>query len=224
MSQKKRSLKLLPEVLPAPPSPARATSPRERTLLHMRRLVAATAVVGGATGAGCSKPETPVKDVPPPPNDGTVTGMATAPPKATDTTPTTTVTAPVGPPPTYAVVDPMPPPAMCNIATVTASAKWDTVGKTMTVVVGSTSAQVKLVPPKESPVSAMGAKITSQDLKDGKVVAKVEVEPNAKVAEGSADGIVLSVRARCPGWATLNVTVTIGAGAGKPLSVRVDSY
>ncbi len=223
MSDRKRKLKLLPEVLPAPTPSTRSTSPRERTMLHMRRLVAATAMLG-AGADGCSKPEpiSPPPDLPPPPNTAT-----TAPPTATQATttppdPVTTATPSVKPPqplppPTYAVVDPMPPPAQCNLGTVNAATKWVKEGELVDIVVGSASPQVKLRNPKEHPLSVVGGKLATSDFRDGKVHAQVTVDPNATM-------VVLSVPASCPGWATLAVKLTIDKAKGRKISTTVDNY
>lgn len=228
MTNERRKLKLLPEVLPAPAPSSRATSPRERTMLHMRRLVAATAMMS-AGAEGCSKPKdvTP-PDLPPPP--GTASATATAPATAVETAtaatsePTAPPTVassgrppPPPPPPTYAVVDPMPPPAQCNLTTVSAAPKWVTEGSVLDVVVASSSAQVKLRNPKDSPLSVMGGKVVSADFQGGKVHARVEVDPNAAL-------VVLSVHAQCPGWATLAIKMTIDKAKGRKITTAVDNY
>ncbi len=227
----KRSLKLLPEVLPAPISVAsstRATTPRERTMHHMKRLVAATAMLGAASGPACSKPEgvAPPPDVPPQ-GKGTPNASAssaeTAPPPPTSATPPVVASATTHasnvppPPPTYAVVDPMPPPARCNISTVSTTAKWIKEGSTVEVVVASVSASVRLRPPKDSPLSAVGGKVTSSDFRDGKVHAQIALDPNV-------DLVVLSVPASCPGWATLAVKLAIAKGPGRKITTTVDNY
>jgi len=226
MNDKRRKLKLLPEVLPAPTPSSRATSPRERTMLHMRRLVAATAMLGAGADA-CSKPPevvTPPPDLPPPPGTGTgaptatATQAATAPPEPTaPPTVASSGTPPPPPPPTYAVVDPMPPPAQCNLTTVSAAPKWLKEGALLEVVVASASAQVRLRNPKDSPLSVMGGKVASADFQSGKVRAQVEVDPNATL-------VVLSVHAQCPGWATLAIKLQIDKAKGRKITTTIDNY
>jgi hypothetical protein len=121
---KNRRLKLLPEVLPPPNAPA-SSSPRTRTT---ERLAALMAI---AAASACSRedpvsirPEDPSK-IKPKPNtnpDPTTTTTTTA-----SATPTVTPTS-VPTPPSYMVVDPLPPPAMCAglAATIKATAAWKT--------------------------------------------------------------------------------------------------
>ncbi len=120
-----RRLKLLPEVLP-PPNAASSSSPRARTTERLAALVAI------AAASACSRedpvsirPEDPtkMKKANTNPDPTTTATTTTTAPSATTVTPTSVPT-----PPSYMVVDPLPPPAMCAglAATIKASAAWKT--------------------------------------------------------------------------------------------------
>lgn len=121
-----RRLKLLPEVLP-PPNASASSAPRART---SERLAALMAI---AAASACSR-EDPVSIRP---EDPSKVKKANTNPDPTTTATTTTTVAPtvasvvptsVPTPPSYMVVDPLPPPALCAglAATIKASAAWKT--------------------------------------------------------------------------------------------------
>lgn len=116
-----RRLKLLPEVLPPPNAPS-MTSPRQRTTERLGALLAI------AAAAACSR-EDPVSIRPEDPSkmkkhaDPEPTATTTTTASATSVVPTSVPT-----PPSYMVVDPLPPPAKCAglASTIKATAAWKT--------------------------------------------------------------------------------------------------
>lgn len=120
--------KLMSEVLPAPSAPFGGASPRARTLAKMERLLslaATSAAIGGCSSA--SSPAQPVVDIPPAGSGGPLvvagTNTTPPPPKASaSATDEPSLDGPIG----YAVVDPLPPPAICaGVApTIKATATW----------------------------------------------------------------------------------------------------
>jgi hypothetical protein len=116
----KKRLQLMPEVLPAPTRATTTADVRNRTLMHMQRLLATAAVIPLA--ADCTKTDTQgSQSVTIPSASESASAQSTVqgsllPPKETPTA-KPTVTAPdMG----YAVVDPMPAPALCRgLATAT---------------------------------------------------------------------------------------------------------
>ena len=70
---------LMPEVLPEPPAPVGPSSPRQRTVGHMRKILAAAAALGVAATTGRARVANanPGADPPPPPPDA-ATNDATA--------------------------------------------------------------------------------------------------------------------------------------------------
>ena len=130
----KRRLRLMPEVLPDPTPHHGEGAPRQRTVAHLQRLMALTAALSAS--AACTKEgepsarkedESSFKRK----SDSTAT-TATTTIATTDTTATATATAPSATVTSigtgYAVVDPLPPPAVCPglAATIGASASWKT--------------------------------------------------------------------------------------------------
>ena len=118
----KKRLQLMPEVLPAPTRAQTTTNVRIRTLTHMQRLLATAAALPMA--GACTKTDTqgsqsvtiPSASASTPATQSTTEGSLLPPPKDTASA-KPTVTAPdMG----YAVVDPMPAPALCRgLATAT---------------------------------------------------------------------------------------------------------
>ncbi|HET9932319.1 MAG TPA: hypothetical protein VFQ35_16560 [Polyangiaceae bacterium] len=132
----RRRLKLMNEVLPSPTN-AGASSPRARTLLHMQRLLSATAFAVACSKQTAPEPPgygvvdpmpTPARDrdepdasapIPVPISDPKVDGgtaqFAEPPPSASQSAKPPKGKPPKQPePPGYGVVDPMPPPAKRN--------------------------------------------------------------------------------------------------------------
>ena len=118
----KKRLQLMPEVLPAPTRASATTSVRIRTLSHMQKLLATAAALPMA--GACTRTDTqgsqsvtiPSASASTPTTQSTTEGSLLPPPKETASA-KPTVTAPdMG----YAVVDPMPAPALCRgLATAT---------------------------------------------------------------------------------------------------------
>lgn len=129
----KKRLQLMPEVLPAPTRATPSTSVRIRTMAHMQKLLATAAAIPMA--GACTRTDTQGSTSVTIPSasasataQGTTEGSLLPPPKDTATA-KPTVTAPdMG----YAVVDPMPAPALCrglaNSTTTTAVFKKDAGG------------------------------------------------------------------------------------------------
>ena len=141
MSNNIRRLKLLPEVLP-PPNAASTSTPRARTRERLAALVAMT-----AAGAACSR-EDPVSIRPEDPSKVKKTQPTAEATTTTTTNPSTTTVVPtVIPTPSYMVVDPLPPPAMCAglASTIKATAAWKT---------GSTGSFLELKLPKPGQADA----------------------------------------------------------------------
>ena len=116
----KKRLQLMPEVLPAPTRAAATTSVRIRTLGHMQRLLATAAALPMA--GACTKTDTQgSQSVTIPSASASASTQATVegsllPPKETATAKPTATAPDMG----YAVVDPMPAPALCRgLATAT---------------------------------------------------------------------------------------------------------
>ena len=129
----KKRLQLMPEVLPAPTRAQTTANVRSRTLTHMQRLLATAAVVPLAS---CTKTDNTqgTQTVTLPTASASASGQSTAegsllpPPKETATAKPTATAPDMG----YAVVDPMPAPALCrglaNSTTTTAVFKKDAGG------------------------------------------------------------------------------------------------
>lgn len=210
----KRKLKLMSEVLPDPTANRGPGSPRQRTLEHMRRLLAVS--VAATAALGCSKedqpairPEDPskMKKANPEPEPTTVT---TTSPSVTSTVPTTSPT------PTYAVVDPLPPPAACPglAASIKASAAWKSVD-------GGAFLELKLPKPGRADAKygktptttpVYGGKLLSISASGGGVT--VQVVPDA----GSKD-VYVYIEAECS-TGTERVYASMSfTGPGSPISV-----
>jgi hypothetical protein len=128
----KKRLQLMPEVLPAPTRASTTSDVRGRTMMHMQRLLAAAAAIPLATD--CTRTDTQGSQSVTIPSasesastQSTVQGSLLPPKETPSAKPT--VTAPdMG----YAVVDPMPAPALCRglatATTTTAVFKKDATG------------------------------------------------------------------------------------------------
>ena len=106
-----RRLTLLPEVLPAP-TPARSGKVRERTLDHLRGLLAVAAATTSLSVACSQEPPQATKGSEKPPDDPQHPNVDRREPREDMKG--------------YTVVDMLPPPAMCSglAASITASASW----------------------------------------------------------------------------------------------------
>jgi hypothetical protein len=201
----------MPEVLPAPTRAQTTGSVRIRTLAHMQRLVAATAVLPLA--GACTKSDTQGSQSVTIPSasasastPGTVEGSLLPPPKETATAKPTATAPDMG----YAVVDPMPAPALCRgLANATTSAavfKKDAGGiyleLTATLPMGSAWAGTTFVP-GQSPSPWSGTVVSSQVTTNK---ATVKMRPTA----GSQNiGVQLSIMCSAgPGSIAFNATFT----------------
>jgi hypothetical protein len=167
----KKRLQLMPEVLPAPTRAERSTTNvRGRTLMHMQRLLA-TAAAMPLAGA-CTKTDTQGTQTVTLPSSsasattqGTVEGSLLPPPKETATAKPTATAPDMG----YAVVDPMPAPALCRglatATTTTAVFKKDATGVYLeisaTLPTGTTWTGTTFVP-GQSPSPWSGTVMSSQ--------------------------------------------------------------
>lgn len=197
---------LMNEVLPAPTAPFGDGSPRSRTLARMERLLSLAAT--GAAIGGCSGGSTPVQPIVeiPPAGSGSplvVAGTNSAPPPVKSAA---TAEPVLDPPIGYAVVDPLPPPAVCaGVApTVKATATWrqDKGGMVIEIALGKPaflgSSYVVGNPP-----SAWGGKIIHTKAAADSIL--VRVEPAA-----GATSIGLNVAVQCaPGQSHVGVNVEI---------------
>jgi hypothetical protein len=201
--------RLMNEVLPAPTSHFGAASPRRRTLQKMERLL--TFAATGAAIGGCSnnggRTTDPTVDIPPTDGGGpgVVVGTNTAaPPIKSTATPDPTTEPSIG----YAVVDPMPPPAVCAgvAATVKASATWkqDKGGLVVELVLpkpGYTGAEYVI----GSSPNVYGGKVINFKAAPDKVVLTMEVSPGT-----SSLGAQISVKCP-PGPGHLDVNINLAA-------------
>lgn len=214
---KKKSLKLLPEVLPSPLAapesslPSGRPSPRDRTLLHMQRLVATAAFASAATA--CKTTDAPgasTVDVPPPPSASSSAKLDVAPTASASAAKADVPDAapPLVEPPNigYAVVDPLPPPAQCNLTTVAATAVYAKAPTTVDVVVSAThGSKVTFVGAKNAQLSVLNAKVITSEVTSTRVKARLELSAATTPA-------ILSLPAACPGRTTISVTVSPGPG------------
>ncbi len=202
---------LMNEVLPAPSGPFGDASPRSRTLAKMERLLslaATSAAIGGCSNGATPTP--PIVDIPPVGSAGPsiVAGTNTAPPPVKTVA---TMEPRPDPPIGYAVVDPLPPPAVCaGVApTVKATATWkqDASGLVVEIALGKPGfAGSSYV--VGSPPTAYGGKIIHTKAAADSML--VRVAPSA-----GTTSIGLSVAVQCaPGQSHLNVNVEL-KGAGK---------
>ncbi len=156
----KRSLKVLTGETPTPK--AAHTAVRARTLVHLQRMVAATAL------ANCTKPVQ---------SDTTIT------PKTTSTAPDGGVGAITTPPVTsiptgYAVVDPMPSPARCYgaAASLAGKAQWkqDATGMyvELTITIAPSSGVASTVTSFDKATNVMGANTISSDVRPTGIVVR----------------------------------------------------
>ncbi|MEO7327274.1 MAG: hypothetical protein ABI193_01765 [Minicystis sp.] len=202
---------LMNELLPAPTGPFGNASPRSRTLAKMERLLslaATSAAIGGCTNGGT--PTQPIVDIPPVGSAGpaVIAGTNTAPPPIK-----TAPTADLQPEPSigYAVVDPLPPPAVCAgvSPTVQATATWrqDKAGLIIEIALGKPGfAGSSYV--VGSPPSVYGGKIIHTKIAADSVLIRVEPTPGT----GSVD---LSVAVHCAaGQSHLGMNIQVAA-AGK---------
>lgn len=179
MSDGKKRLRVLPEVLPAP-SATPSIGPRARTLEHMRRLLAAAPIAVSVAGAACTKEETPTIRA----EDDKV--VKKNPPKDTTASASVSTTATVSSEPTgYAVVDPMPMPACSGVAmTITATASWSASGKEIDVTLSKPArADAKFHPPtskKGAPSVNVGGKLASTTVVGGGLNLKIVPDAGAK--------------------------------------------
>ncbi len=225
---KKKSLKLLPEVLPSPLAAQESSaasgrpSPRDRTLLHMQRLVATAAFASAATA--CKTTDAPgasTVDVPPAPSASSSAKLDVAPSGSASTVkvdPPDASGPPQIEPPNigYAVVDPLPPPAQCNLTTVAATALYAKAPTTVDVVVSAThGSKVTFVGAKNAQLSVLNAKVVSSEITSNRVKARIELSAATTPA-------IVSLPAACPGRTTISVTVTPGP-PGK-LTTSVNNY
>ena len=224
---KKKSLKLLPEVLPSPlaaqesSSPSGRPSPRDRTLLHMQRLVAGAAFASAA--AACKTTDAPgasTVDLPPSPSTSSSAKLDVAPSASASTAKADAPDAsgvPMVEPPNigYAVVDPLPPPAQCNLTTVAATAVLAKAPTTVDVVVSAThGSKVTFVGAKNAQLSVLNAKVVTSEVTSTRVKARIELSAATTPA-------ILSLPAACPGPTTISVTVSPGPGK---LVTTVNNY
>ena len=227
---KKKALKLLPEVLPSPldaqeslrsEAASGRPSPRDRTLLHMQRLVATAAVASAATA--CKTTDAPgasTVDVPPSPSTSSTAKLEVA-PSGSASTPKAEVPDASGPPMIeppnigYAVVDPLPPPAQCNLTTVAATAVYAKAPTTVDVVVSAThGSKVTFIGAKNAQLSVLNAKVVTSEITSSRVKARLELSAATTPA-------IVSLPAACPGRTTISVTVTPGPGK---LTTSVNNY
>lgn len=230
---KKKSLKLLPEVLPSPLAAQESSaasgrpSPRDRTLLHMQRLVATAAFASAATA--CKTTDAPgasTVDVPPAPSTSSSGKLDVSPdtgvaPSGSASTVKVDPPDASGPPPVeppnigYAVVDPLPPPAQCNVTTVAATAVYAKAPTTVDVVVSAThGSKVTFVGAKNAQLSVLNAKVVTSEVTSTRVKARLELSAATTPA-------ILSLPAACPGRTTISVTVSPGLGK---LATTVNNY
>lgn len=168
-----RRLKLLPEVLP-PPNTTATTAPRARTRERLAALMAVAATAACSREDPVSiKPEDPSKVKKTPNTDPTATTTTTTTASVASVTPTSVPT-----PPSYMVVDPLPPPAMCAglSSTIKASAAWKT---------GATGSFLELKLDKPTMSGAKYGKTPlSTPVYGGKLLS---------IAPGAGDGLVVQV-------------------------------
>jgi hypothetical protein len=194
MTESRRRLALMPEVLPEPRAMTAPGDARTRTMAHMQRLLA-TVAAAGAAASGCAQEASPVSapiDMGNGPNvasnrDADVTtSTATAPDasEATESTDTDTDTTPDAAPATtmtgYAVVDPVPPPSVCPqaAAQIHGTATWKTQPSGLAIVVtlakGRGPDQISYGP--QSTPSGYGARIVSSSAPGSTM--RIVVQPN----------------------------------------------
>ncbi len=227
----KRRLGLMPEVLPAPTASARGPV-RDRTLGHMRRLLATAAAV---SAAACSRESGQNADavsvtIPPSTEDGGAAGTTPGTnPMASHqhTVPTATATPTATAPPTgYAVVDPMPAPARC--AGIAAAAKATAVfhkDKTgvyleVTITLGSANgAQFD----KSAPPSSWGSNLLGAKFNGHSVILRLR--PTSSSAGSASLGVSAGVACSAgPGHLTANVQWTGTPTAGTKTSIQLSDY
>ena len=209
-----RRLKLLPEVLPPPNAPS-MTSPRHRTTERLGALLAM------AAAAACSRedsvairPEDPskMKKSNPDPEPTTVTTTTTT-ASATSTVPTSVPT-----PPSYMVVDPLPPPAKCAglASTIKATAAWKT---------GATGSFLELKLPKPGrPDAKYGKTLMTTPVYGGKLLSivpagdglVVQVVPDAKALD-----VYVYVEAACSAGTERVYASMSFPKAGGPITVTL---
>lgn len=188
---------------------ARSRDARQRTLMHMHRMVA-TAV---GTAAACTKPDATQGPQTVTIPSATTSATTTAPPPPSTAS---TASTPPPPPPTaptghgYLVVDMLPAPALCaGIASATTTSTTYQIGKgggvvlRVTVHLGGGAAWSGVIP------SAWGGILQSYTTNASKDVIDLFVKPQATQ-------VGLSIPITCPkGPGTISVSVT-GPAAPKP--------
>lgn len=183
---------------------------RQRTLMHMHRMVATATAVG--TAAACTKPDATQgpQVVTIPSSTASATAVVTTPPPPTTSAPTPPP-PPTGPPDHgYLVVDMLPAPALCaGIASSTTASTTYQIGKgggvvlRVTVHLGGGATWSGLAP------SAWGSVLQSHSTNAAKDVIDLFVKPQAAQ-------IGLSIPITCPkGPGTISVSVT-GPPVPKP--------
>jgi hypothetical protein len=187
----------------------------------MQRLVATAAFASAATA--CKTTDAPgasTVDVPPAPSTSTTAKLDVAPSTSASTAKADAPDASAPPlvePPNigYAVVDPLPPPAQCNLTTVAATAVYAKAPTTVDVVVSAThGSKVTFVGAKNAPLSVLNAKVVTSEVTSTRVKARIELSAATTPA-------ILSLPAACPGRTTISVTVSPGPGK---LVTTVNNY
>jgi hypothetical protein len=197
------------------------TQARQRTLHHMRRMVATATAVG--TAAACSKPDATQGPQTVSLPSATTPTASTPPPPPPSVTATVSAAPTVDPPPEhgYMVVDMLPAPARCaGIAAATTTSTTYVTGKgggvvlRVTVHLGGGATWTGMVP------SAWGGILQSHSANAAKDVVDLYVKPQAVQ-------IGLSIPITCSkGPGTISVAVT-GPAAPKPgdaTTVTIDDY